>query len=49
MNNKITFNNSVKLIISDVDETIADLYKPADPQTISELTQLLRERKMIFL
>jgi hydroxymethylpyrimidine pyrophosphatase-like HAD family hydrolase len=39
----------VNLIISDVDETIADLYTDASPQMIDELEKLLREGKGLFL
>ncbi len=45
---KITWNEKVKLIISDVDETIADLYKPAELEMIEELVGLLKDGKSIF-
>jgi hydroxymethylpyrimidine pyrophosphatase-like HAD family hydrolase len=45
----MNWNNNVKLIISDVDETIADNYLPADPEMIKELTSLLTEGKILFL
>lgn len=45
----INFNNDVKLIISDVDETIADLYVEAETEMIKELEKLLAENKVIFL
>lgn len=45
---KIEWNKNVKLIISDVDETIADLYKPAEPEMIKELVTLLKEGRSIF-
>ena len=45
----IKFNNDVKLIISDVDETIADLYVEAETEMINELEKLLAEGKIIFL
>ncbi len=48
-NNKIKFNDKVKLIISDVDETIADVYKKADSRMIGELDKLLSEGKVIFM
>ena len=51
MNNspsQIKWNNEVKLIVSDVDETIADLYVKAEPEMIRELTQLLKEGKALF-
>lgn len=42
------FNENVKLIITDVDETIADVYCPAEPAMIEELEQLLNEGRTIF-
>ena len=45
----IEWNNKVKLIISDVDETIADLYLEAEPEMINELEKLLSEGKVLFL
>lgn len=44
----VAWNPQVKLIISDVDETIADLYMPATPAMISELVALLKEGIKIF-
>lgn len=44
----IKWNNELKLIVSDVDETIADLYVKAEPEMIKELTTLLKEGKAIF-
>lgn len=45
---RIKWNNRVRLIISDVDETVADLYVPAEPAMIKELTLLLQEGKSVF-
>ena len=45
----IKFNHGLKLIISDVDETIADLYTKAEPEMIQELEKLLADGKAIFL
>lgn len=45
---RISWNNSVKLILADVDETIADVYTNAVPEMILELTQILKEGKSIF-
>jgi len=39
----IEFNSSVKIIISDVDETIADLYVSAEEEMCKQLESLLRE------
>ncbi|OGD08236.1 hypothetical protein A2397_05470 [Candidatus Amesbacteria bacterium RIFOXYB1_FULL_44_23] len=45
---EISWNNSVKLILSDVDEMVADLYVPADPKIITELNQVLESGVAIF-
>jgi hydroxymethylpyrimidine pyrophosphatase-like HAD family hydrolase len=45
----IKFNNDVRLIISDVDETIADVYVDAGAEMIKELEKLLVEGKVLFL
>jgi len=45
---EVKWNENVKLIISDVDETIADLYVPAEPAMIQELSILLKEGKSLF-
>lgn len=45
----VKFNNNIKLIISDVDETIADLFVPAPSETIQELSTLLSEKRSLFL
>jgi len=47
-NTLIQFNHDLRLAISDVDETIADLYKKAEPEMIKELTKLLKEGKVLF-
>jgi len=46
---EVTWNNKVKLIVSDVDETIADLFVPASPEMAAELNSLLSEGKSLFL
>jgi hydroxymethylpyrimidine pyrophosphatase-like HAD family hydrolase len=43
------WNKKLKLIISDVDETIADLYMPATPEMIEELNKVLADGKVLFL
>ncbi len=45
---KLKFNHDSKLILTDVDETIADVYCPAEPAMIDELNSLLEEGKIIF-
>lgn len=42
------WNEKLKLIISDVDETIADLYVEAKPEMVTELEKLLSEGKVLF-
>lgn len=44
----IKWNPQLKLIVSDVDETVADLYVKAEPEMIKEITTLLEEGKVIF-
>src|SRR5690348_15593129 len=44
----IQFNSSLKLAISDVDETVADLYIAAKHEMIDELTLFLQEGRNIF-
>ncbi len=45
----IIFNPQVKLILADVDETIADVYLPADDQLIQKLNKLLAKGIRLFL
>ncbi len=49
MGNRIEWNDDLKLILSDVDETIADLYMDAEPEMCEKLESLLREGKVLFL
>lgn len=49
MSAKIKLNDNVQLIISDVDETIADLYLSASHEMIKALEKLLGEGKVLFL
>ena len=46
---QIKWNDKVKLVLSDVDETVADLYLPALPEMISELNKVLESGVAIFL
>lgn len=48
MNTAIKWNPAVKLILSDVDETVADLYTEAKPEMIAQLRSLLEENKILF-
>jgi hydroxymethylpyrimidine pyrophosphatase-like HAD family hydrolase len=45
----ITWNPEVKLILSDLDETIADLYEPATPEMVAELTKVLDSGLPLFI
>jgi len=45
----IKWNDKVRMIISDVDETVADLYVRAEPAMIKELERLLTEDRVLFL
>lgn len=45
----VKWNDNVKLIISDVDETAADLYVDAELALIKELEKLLEEGRVLFL
>lgn len=45
----ISWNPELKLALSDVDETIADVYTPAEPEMIKELSQLLAEDHKLFM
>lgn len=46
---KVLWNDSIKLALSDVDETIAEVYTPAEPQMIDELTNFLQEGRKLFM
>jgi hypothetical protein len=37
----VVWNRDLRLVLSDVDETVADLYRPAEPGMLDALTQLL--------
>lgn len=45
----IKFNDDAKLIISDVDETIAGVYMDAEQEMIIELERLLKEDRVLFM
>ena len=46
---KVRWNESIRLALSDVDETIAEVYTPAEPEMIAELTQFLQEGRKLFM
>jgi hydroxymethylpyrimidine pyrophosphatase-like HAD family hydrolase len=45
----VKWNDRVRLVLSDVDETIADVYTPAEPAMIDELSSFLREGGKLFM
>src|SRR5687768_5055808 len=45
----VKWNDSIKLVLADVDETIAEVYAPAEPGMIEELTKFLREGRKLFM
>lgn len=45
----ILFNPGLKLILSDVDETLADVYTDAEAEMIARLEDLLRTNRHLFL
>ena len=44
----LNWNKNIKMVLSDVDETIADLYLPAEKEMISELNRLLDSGIVLF-
>lgn len=45
----ITWNNEVRLVLADVDETIAEVYTPAAPEMITELSSFLTDGGKLFM
>ena len=45
----IKWNPNLRLVLSDVDETIADVYTPADPAMAAELSSFLNEGGKLFM
>ncbi len=45
----ITWNSRLRLAFADVDETIAEVYTPAEPEMIAELSSFLREGRKLFM
>lgn len=45
----LKFNPNIRLVLADVDETIADVYKPAVPEMIAEVSKVLQENRVLFL
>ena len=46
---EVKWNSKIKLVVSDVDETLADLFVPVAPEMATELNGLLTEGKSLFL
>lgn len=49
MTASIEWNNQLKLSLADVDETIADVYTPAEPEMVAELTSFLADGHKLFM
>jgi hypothetical protein len=45
----VRWNDQLRLVLSDVDETVADLYRPADKGMLSALSLLLEEKVALVL
>lgn len=45
----IKWNKQVRLVLSDVDETIAEVYTPAEPAMIRELSAFLKDGGKLFM
>jgi len=45
----VTWNDSIRLALADVDETIAEVYTPAEPGMITELASFLQEGHKLFM
>jgi hypothetical protein len=45
---QVRWNDQVRIIISDVDDTVAPLYEPASSELACELSRLLSEGKVLF-
>ena len=45
----LAWNDQLRLVFSEVDETAADLYRPAEIEMVNAVAQLLDERVRIVL
>lgn len=45
----VCWNNNLRLALSDVDETIADVYTPAEPEMTDEISSFLRDGGKLFM
>jgi hydroxymethylpyrimidine pyrophosphatase-like HAD family hydrolase len=48
MPDTVLFNDDVRLIVADVDHTVAETYTAAEPGMITELSKLLSEGRVLF-
>lgn len=46
---RVTWNTKVRLVLADVDETIAEVYTPAEPAMITELSAFLKDGGKLFM
>lgn len=46
---EVKWNDDIRLVVSDVDETVADLFVPAAPEMATKLNGLLDEGRALFL
>jgi hypothetical protein len=46
---KVLWNDQLRLVLSDVDETVADLYRPAEERMLSALSRLLERNIALVL
>ncbi len=49
MGQNVPWNGALRLAVADVDETIADVYTPAEPEMIAELNRLLTDGVKLFM
>jgi hypothetical protein len=49
VSSKVLWNNQLRLVLSDVDETVADLYRPAKPRMLTALSRLLEQGVALVL
>jgi len=45
----VRWNDRLRLVLSDVDETIADLYRPAEPRMVAAISNLLEQDVSLVL
>ncbi len=45
----LRWNDQLRLVLSDVDETVADLYRPAEPRMLAAISRLLEQNIALVL